>query len=161
MKLTRFFWLTIIFIGLLFISFSPSDADAVSPPERSILLQPQSGIPLTILDGAEIGPDLAYDPSHNQSLLAYQYKSTSETPTYSIQAQFVSSGGTPVNAPLLLSAEDSILRRNPAVAYNSAAGEFLVIWDHEFNPTDHDRLKPAASHVILNGSGLGGFLSWL
>jgi len=24
-----------------------------------------------------------------------------------------------------------------------------------------DRLKPAASHAILNGSGQGGFLSWL
>ena len=30
-----------------------------------------------------------------------------------------------------------------------------------YRPTVLDRLKPAASHAILNGSGQGGFLSWL
>ncbi|MCJ7696011.1 MAG: M4 family metallopeptidase, partial [Anaerolineaceae bacterium] len=58
--------------------------------------------------------------------------------SYAIQAQLITSDGIPMNAPIMISGPDGSVRQNPAVAYNSTAGEFLVIWDQEYAPTDHD-----------------------
>ena len=105
--------------------------------------------PLTSLAGNEYEPALAYTPQVDRFLLVFGYLTPVPDFLYSIQAQFVSADGSPLYSPVVLSDNDSSVRAHPRVAYNSQAGEFLVIWDRQYSDFDHDIY---ARRVSIEGS---------
>ena len=139
MKIMRNLGLVIIFILLASVVYTiPASGDTLQIEEKSVLA-PEAVTKLTGLSGHEYYPDTAYAPAHDQFLLTFSYSEPSgENFVYSIQAQAVNASGNPAGAPLVLSSNDTSPREHPAVAYNSAQDEFLVIWDKEYNTVDDD-----------------------
>ena len=149
MKTKRYSWLVFIIVCLALAAFAVPASVGALRSEAIVVLQTEAITKLTSLTGHEVDPDTAYAPPNDQFLLAFSYSEPSgEIFLYSIQAQLVDASGSPVSTPLVLSSNDVSPRQHPAVAYNSGAGEFLVIWDDEYGTQDHDIYARR-----VNGSG--------
>ena len=115
----------------------------LNPPQR-----PQAAIPLTGLAGDEYSPDLVFDPDLPAYMLTYgHYTEAGEVFYHTIEAQFVTPDGNPTGVPLLLSAQTPPMRDHPAAAYNSAAYNFLVVWDFRYSDTDDNII----GRIVSNG----------
>ncbi len=139
MNSTRFLGLGIILIMLASIVTVVPASGGTPQKNKNSVLAPEAVTKLTGLSGHEYNPDLAYGATHDQFLLAFSYSEPSGGNfLYSVQAQVVDAYSNPVGTPLVLSSNDISPREHPAIAYNSALDEFLVIWDDEYDIDDHD-----------------------
>ena len=155
----RWFQLIVFIACMALVSVSHIDVLGVTSTNLNNPQMPQLATPLTSLDGEESDPDLAYDPALSQFLLVFRHAIyvTSDY-TYSIQAQFISNNGTPIGSSLILSTQGSQYRLHPAVAYNSALGEFLVIWAQQFQVGSED-YDIYAQRVSIYGNPVGGIIT--
>ncbi|MCJ7696045.1 MAG: hypothetical protein MUO40_11575, partial [Anaerolineaceae bacterium] len=132
-------WIIILIFCLASVSSNLPVSQGTAKSVTGSVSQTRAGTALTSLEGRELRQDMVYDPLIEQYLLVYEYVADAgEGFSYAIQAQLITSDGIPINSPIMISGPDGSVRQNPAVAYNSTAGEFLVIWDQEYAPTDHD-----------------------
>ena len=91
--------------------------------------------PVAALDGDQIEADVAYNPDDDNFLLVF---TSHQGATWSVYGQVLDSEGY-VTMPLTpLATGGGEERHHPAVAYNSHAGEFLVVWEETFLGQDWD-----------------------
>ena len=85
-------------------------------------------------------PDVAYSPAANTYLVAWQGENAGEN-DFEIYGQMVSSAGAEVGSDFPISNVGAGSVRGaftPAVAFNPASGEFLVVWEGEGGVVDEE-----------------------
>jgi hypothetical protein len=99
-------------------------------------------------------PDLAYNRRSNEFLVAWQQRD-SGTGRYGVYARIVRPDGTmaPNAIEIGLSSSDNLNPAVGAIPTATAAGQYLVVWENQYQPTDHDIL---ARIVWGNGSAAIG-----
>ncbi len=87
-----------------------------------------AALPIDANPAAQAAPAVAYDPSADQFLVVWQQAGNG----WDVYARRVNGQGVPVGVAFSLAAGASD-QTAPAVAYNDAAGAFLVIWEDSRN----------------------------
>ena len=106
------------------------------------------------LDGAPVGdafsviwsgafenaPAVAYSSASNQYLVVWQERvGSDEFAQNDIHARRLDANGNVLGEPFVI-ANDTRSEDKPAVAYNPAANEYLVVWERRWTADDHDIL---------------------
>ncbi len=86
----------------------------------------------------QVLPRLAYNAHANEFLVVWEDHHWAWGEARGIYGQRVRANGTLAGANFAISWEEENLRLNPDVAYHAAAREYLVSWEYEFRPDDHD-----------------------
>ncbi len=96
---------------------------------------PVASWPVVALDGDQTQADIAYSPDFDQFLLAFL---SHEGDDWNIYGQILDGEGFVISpiTPIALGGGEE--RGHPAVAYNSATREFLVVWEETFLNQDWD-----------------------
>jgi hypothetical protein len=86
----------------------------------------------------QLVPQVAYNPDTQQYLVVWEDHRRDGEGAWDIKGHRLNSDGVLVGA--LLSITDSSLhhRLNPDVTYKSGAKEYMVVWENEFQSSDHD-----------------------
>jgi len=105
-----------------------------------------------IANGAndEVRPAMAYSSQAGAYLVVWTEIVAADD--QDIVGRRVGPDGVPVGSATPIAWEGTRLRLAPALAYNPAAGEYLVAWEQEYSPSDHDIY---ARRVDGNGAPLG------
>jgi hypothetical protein len=86
--------------------------------------------------GNGLKPAAAWDDSANQYLVVWQDRRNESTSGYDIYGQEVSAAGARVGDDFRISGPDATAHEeSPAITYNTAADEFLVIWQDTRTPS--------------------------
>jgi len=86
--------------------------------------------------GNGLKPAVAWDDSANQYLVVWQDRRNESTSGYDIYGQGLSAAGARVGGDFRISGPDATAHEeSPAVAYNGAADEFLVVWQDRRTPS--------------------------
>ena len=111
-------------------------------------------VPIGAADDYQNRPDVAYNSTANEYLVVWEdSRPDSGSDTY---GQRVSSSGALLSGEIPIStAEPDQFQSDPAVAYNSTANEYLVVWDDDRSGT-HDT---NGQRVSTGGALLGGEIS--
>ena len=117
----------------------PSDQDIPTPvPQnpapKSAPDTPQTSGPIVDYVMDQTAPAIAFNPASGTYLVAYQDWLATYT---KIVVRQVQADGTP-SAPVYLVSGEQLNAMAPDLAYNSSNGEYLVVWEQEYNATDHD-----------------------
>jgi len=72
-------------------------------------------------------PDVAYSPTHDEYLIVYTYEASASD--YDVWARRVAWDGSWMSSEIRING-DSDIQWNPAVAYNSDADEYLVVYEN-------------------------------
>ena len=86
----------------------------------------------------QIRPRVAYSNQADRYLVVWEDHHWGFGDDWDIYGRFIGSDGVPLGSHFGISWEGAQHRLAPAVAYNSTSGEFLVVWEYEFSPSDHD-----------------------
>jgi hypothetical protein len=99
-------------------------------------------------------PDLAYNRRSNEFLVAWQQRD-SGSGRYDVYARIVRPDGTMAPSAIEIdqSGTDCLKPAVGAIPTATAAGQYLVVWENQFQPSDHDIL---ARIVWGNGSPAAG-----
>ena len=76
----------------------------------------------------EVSPSIAYNSQREQYLVVWYNDRPGND---DIRAQRISKDGALIGGPFYIAAGAGAERRYPDVAYNSAADQYLVVWEHE------------------------------
>jgi hypothetical protein len=132
------------------------DPQLPDPPLRS--LKPASlaaASPVIAWEYDQLRPAVAYSSQADRYLVVWEDHHWGWGDDWDIYGRFVRADGVPSGAAFGISWEGSQHRLAPAVAYNAANGEFLVVWEHEYSPDDHDiRARRVAADATLIGEEL-------
>jgi len=119
-------------------------------------------IAISDLGRSEYKPRVAHNTTANEYLVVWEYDANGDGSNYDIRAARVQADGT-VIIPTLVVAGWSYHDRRPDVAYNSAADEYLVVWEYDYygNDSDYDIVgqRVSASGTLLGGTFfVGGYV---
>ena len=103
-----------------------------------VTLAPVPGSPIITWEHDQIHPAVAYGSEAGQYLVVWEDHHWGWGDDWDIYGRRVRADGVTVGNPFGISWDGSEHRLAPDVAYNQANGEFLVVWEYEHSPTDHD-----------------------
>ena len=86
----------------------------------------------------QIAPRVAYNRDARQYLVVWEDHSRDAEGAWDVRGQRVNEGGALVGARLPIAETYLYHRLNPDVTYKSEAGEYMVVWENEFQTDDHD-----------------------
>ena len=86
----------------------------------------------------QIAPRVAYNRDARQYLVVWEDHSRDAEGAWDVRGQRVSESGALVGARLPIAETYLYHRLNPDVTYKSEAGEYVVVWENEFQASDHD-----------------------
>lgn len=86
----------------------------------------------------QLKPRVACNTAADEFLVVWEDHHWGFGADWDIYGQRLSTAGTPAGGHFGISWEGEKHRENPDVAYLPAAHEYLVTWEFEFSPTDHD-----------------------
>jgi uncharacterized protein YlbG (UPF0298 family) len=114
------------------------------------------GTNIVISDNSEAQnqPDVAYSPTSQRYLVAWDDERAVDVTGVDVYARLVTTAGAPDGASFALSTA-SISQENVSVGYNAAQGEFLIVWEdsRDFGITSTDIY---GQRVSPTGTLLGG-----
>ena len=119
----------VILSGLMILLASTGIAAATKPGGVTV------SWPVAALAGDQIQADIAYSPDLDNYLLVFLSHEGAE---WNIYGQILDGQGYVVEALTPIAIGGGEERGHPAVAYNAAAGEFLVVWEETFLNQDWD-----------------------
>jgi hypothetical protein len=93
--------------------------------------------PIVQADGDQQFPALAHNSDADEYLLVWADYRNRDTTEWDIWAQRLSSTGTPIGQPFVIS-EDPESQLLPKVVYNLINKEYLIVWYGKFSDTDRD-----------------------
>jgi len=111
----------------------------------------------------QLKPQLAFNSAANEFLVVWEDHHWAWGEARDIYGQRVSGSGALAGGNFAISWEETNLRENPAVAYKAAANEYLVAWEYEYTPTDHDvyRRRVARNGDLPDGEvAVSSLSSW-
>ena len=125
--------------------FSAGLAMAAKPADPAV------SWPVAAFSGDQIQADIAYSPDFDRYLLVFL---SHENDDWSIYSQVLDGEGYVVSAVTPLAVGGGEERGRPAVVYNPAASEFLVVWEQTFLGQDWDiyGVRLTATGVPIGGS---------
>lgn len=85
-------------------------------------------------DKHRLAPDVAYNQANGEFLVVWEYEFSAAD--HDIYARRVRADGTLVSGEFVITSLSNS-ESNPAVAYNPAANEYLVVWEHLFEGSRH------------------------
>jgi len=94
--------------------------------------------PIITWEYDQVQPAMAYGSQTDQYLVVWEDHHWGWGNDWDIYGRFVGADGVPLGSHFGISWEGDKHRMAPDVAYNSANGEFLVVWEYEYSPDDHD-----------------------
>jgi hypothetical protein len=97
----------------------------------------------------QIVPRVAYNKDAKQYLVVWEDHSRDAEGAWDVRGQRVSAGGALVGARLPIAESYLYHRLNPDVIYKPEAGEYMVVWENEFQTSDHDIFQ---RRILSNGS---------
>lgn len=86
-------------------------------------------------------PRVAYNSIANQFMVVWQDHGGVAENSWVIRGQRLSSSGALLGASLNISTVNTDVRENPDIAYKASADQYLVVWEYEFLPDDHDIMQ--------------------
>ncbi len=86
----------------------------------------------------QIVPQVAYNPLNGEFLTIWEDHHWGFGNDWDIYGQRISPDGFPIGSNLAIAWLGSQYRLNPVSAFNPLLGEFLVGWESEYTPDDHD-----------------------
>jgi len=86
-------------------------------------------------DNLRLAPDVAYNQTDGEFLVVWEWESTPDN--HDIYARRVGSDGSLISSEIPIATLTNF-ESNPAVAYNTADNEYLVVWEHRYASGDHD-----------------------
>lgn len=95
-------------------------------------------IPITTWEYEQVNPELDYNPDLDEFMVVWEDHHWAWGATADIYGQRVSADGTSVGGNFGISWEDGNRRLNPDIAYKPETLEYLVTWEYEYTPSDHD-----------------------
>ena len=106
------------------------------------------------------GPDVAYNPQAGEYLVVWAADGLGTDGEFEVFGQRLSAAGTELGADFRISTTgsdgDADRRgRQPAVAYNAQAAEYLVVWEADGLATD-DEFEVFGQRLSASGAELGG-----
>ncbi len=143
--LVRFRWaILLVFVLLL---FSAGFAMAAKPAGATV------NWPVAALSGDQIQADIAYSPDFDAYMLVFL---SHEGNDWNIYGQILDGQGYAVEALTPIAIGGGEERGHPAVAYNAATGEFLVVWEESFLNQDWDihGARLTATGALIGGAFL-------
>jgi len=111
--------------------------------------------PIITWEYDQIQPAIAYNSQTHQYLVVWEDRHWGWGNDWDIYGRFVGADGVPLGSAFGISWEGDKHRLAPDVTYNSANGEFLVVWEYEYSPDDHDIY---ARRVASDGTLIGNEL---
>jgi hypothetical protein len=118
-------------------TFSATDHDIYASRVNSAGQVVSNWLPVATSSAWDESPAVAYNSNLNQYLVVWQRRiGDPEFPKYDIYCQRLAADGSKIGTEVALDAATTD-QRNPAAAYNSLAGEYLIVWQDE-HPTYHD-----------------------
>jgi hypothetical protein len=97
-----------------------------------------SVIPISTWDYSQVLPELDYNPDLDEFMIVWQDHHWAWGAAADIYGQRVSADGTLAGGNFGISWEEANLRLSPDIAYNTNTQEYLVTWEYEHSPSDHD-----------------------
>ncbi len=108
--------------------------------------------PVTTWEYDQIRPAITYNSKVNEYLAVWEDHHWGNGNDWDIYGQRIGSDGLPVGGRFGISWDNTQHRQNPTVAVNTSNGEYLVVWEYEYSPTDHDIL---ARRLSSDGTLIG------
>jgi len=105
------------------------------------LLAPSFGYADFKLTGAaydQLSPRIAFNEIDNQYLTVWEDRRWGWGDDRDLYGQRINAGGELSGSDFAISWEGDPYRENPDLAYSSSANEYLVVWEYEYSPGDHD-----------------------
>jgi hypothetical protein len=101
----------------------------------------------------QVKPRLAFNHAANEFLVVWEDHHWGWGEDWDIYGQRVRANGTLAGANFGISWDGPKARLSPDVAYHTAAGEYLVVWEYEHAADDHDvkRRRVGSDGVLLDG----------
>ena len=132
-------------LSLLALLLSTGLAMAAKPADPAI------SWPVAALSGDQIQADIAYSPDFDRYLMVFL---SHDGDDWSIYGQILDGQGSVISAVTPIALGGGEERGHPAVAYNSASNEFLVVWEQTYLGQDWDirGLRLTATGVPIGGS---------
>ncbi|KPL19403.1 MAG: hypothetical protein AMJ93_13165, partial [Anaerolineae bacterium SM23_84] len=108
-------------------------------------------IPISTWEHDQVKPRLAFNSQANEFLVVWEDHHWEWGEARDIHGQRVRANGTLVGGVFGISWDGPQARLSPDVAYDTAAGEYLVVWEYEHAPYDHDvkRRRVGSDAVLL------------
>jgi hypothetical protein len=95
-------------------------------------------IPISTWEYEQVLPELDYNPDLDEFMIVWEDHHWAWGAAADIYGQRVSADGTLAGGNFGISWEGGNLRLRPDIAYNTNTQEYLVIWEYEHSPSDHD-----------------------
>lgn len=114
---------------------------------------PAAAAAITTWEYDQIKPKIAYNATANNFLVVWEDHHWGWGADWDIYARLVAADGTPQGTHFGIAWENANQRTAPDVAHNTAANEYLVVWEYAYSATDHDIY---ARRVGSDGALIGG-----
>jgi hypothetical protein len=152
-RLTRSFrqWSVVLLsLALFLLPGSPAHAASggVSPlpppadPLEAAAPQAMPGLgplfPINEANSFKQNVQVAYDTQHHEYMVIWESRYTGGSPPSDIRGQRVSRSGQLLGSPFVIYGDSSCNSTTPSIAYDPVHDQFLVVWELEYSPTDHD-----------------------
>lgn len=98
----------------------------------------QENIILSNWEYDQIVPQVACNLSSGEFLVAWEDHHWGFGDDWDVYGQRIDANGFPIGGNFAIAWLGSQHRQNPALAYNPIQNEFLVAWESEYSPSDHD-----------------------
>jgi Ca2+-binding RTX toxin-like protein len=150
-------------VSLAFAAFAaflfPLAAIAVVPVGDQLRVS-QTGVDGDPARGVSRGPGVAYNPQANEYLIVWSADGLATDNEYEIFGQRLSVAGAELEGDFRISTtgtdgDPDRRARNPSIAYNSQAAEYLVVWEADGLATD-DEYEVFGQRLSAAGVELGG-----
>jgi hypothetical protein len=148
---------TILLLALLLAGASPAVPSAAGRPAPAANAPQQAGdagrgadFLISTAEGAQRSPDVAYNPVAGEYLVVW-FTYNGSPMQNDIYGQRYSGDGLPVGEPIAI-CTDAEEQTSPAVAYNSTAGEYMVVWSDHWTGMNYEI---AGQRVAADGTLVG------
>jgi|GEM_PF-3255078 len=127
----------------------------LGPQWKSRPMVPAAASPVVSAPYDQVNAAIAYNDGADNYLVVWEDHRYASGADWDIFGRLVASDGVMIGYPFNLTGASSERQMAPDVAYNTTAGQYLVVWEDEYSLTDHDIL---AQRVASNGSTLGAMI---
>lgn len=142
---SRYFFVpTLILIPLLVFTATIMAASSALPAVAA---------PIISWEYDQLAPAVAYNAAAEEYLVVWEDHHWGWGDDWDIYGQRVNGDGTLAGSNFGISWEGANHRESPDVAYNPGSGEYLVSWEYEHSPDDHDvyRRRVGSDGTLLEG----------